>query len=121
MADALLISFARWTVFLFVGGLAATVVIKLLTGSINTQRLLYGTRSDGTRYFSPGRVQLLIVTIMISFEYLLNAVNAEAGKMPTLPDEALKLLGVSNAFYLSGKAWFGLKDKILDELSNRRR
>ena len=97
-----------------------TVATKLLTGSINTHYLLYGTRS-GTRYFSPGRVQLLVVTITVAFQYILNAANARTGELPSLPAGSLELLGLSNAFYLGGKAWFTFKNKILEGPPNRRR
>ncbi|MGA8575466.1 MAG: hypothetical protein WB609_07255 [Candidatus Cybelea sp.] len=49
--DAILIAFA------------SLVFVQLLTGQINTRDLLYGSRADGGRYFSPGRVQLLVITI----------------------------------------------------------
>lgn len=121
MPYALLIWLARWTVIVFVGALAMTIASKLLTGSINTHYLLYGTRRDGTKYFSPGRVQLLVVTITIAFQYVLNASNAGTGEMPSLPAGSLELLGFSNAFYLGGKAWFTFKEKFLEEPPNRRR
>ena len=118
---ALLIWLARWMVILFVGGFVVTVAFKLLTGSINTHYLLYGTRRDGTRYFSPGRVQLLVITITIAFQYILNASNAGTGEMPSLPAGSLELLVFSNAFYLGGKAWFTFMEKIREEPPNRRR
>ena len=60
MDFARIIYLARWEVILFVFGLAAIVAIKMLTGGINTRYLLYGMRRDGTRYFSPERVQMLV-------------------------------------------------------------
>jgi len=111
MSDSLLVFLVRWEVTLFVGGLAITIFLKLLTGQINTTYLLYGTRNDGTKYFSPERVQLLVATLAIAFQYLLNATNAVSGKMPNLPNGSLELLGLSNAVYLGGKAWTALKGK----------
>jgi hypothetical protein len=108
-SGSLLIWLVRWQGIILVGGLAAIIAPKLLTGSINTQYLLYGTRRNGTKYFSPGRVQLLVVTIAIAFQYLLNASHSGPGKFPSLPAGSLELLGLSNAFYLGGKAWFSLK------------
>jgi len=111
MSDSLLLLLARWEVIFFVGGLAITIALKLLTGQINTNYLLYGTRNDGTKYFSPERVQLLVATVAVAFQYLLNASNAVSGKMPSLPNGSLELLGLSNAVYLGGKAWTALKSK----------
>jgi hypothetical protein len=57
-----LILTAKWETILFVFALAAIIGYKLLTGQINTRYLFFGLRSDGTRYFSPERLQLLVVT-----------------------------------------------------------
>lgn len=104
MSLSVLIWLARWEVILFVGGLAAIVGYKLMTGQINTRYLLYGTRPDGTRYFSPERVQLLVATLAVAGQYLLTASHA-SGSLPKLPGGTLELLGLSNSVYLSGKAW----------------
>jgi hypothetical protein len=84
--------------------LAFTIALKLLTGDINMNYFLYGTRNDGTKYFSPERIQLLVATLTIVCQYLLNASHTDAGKMPSLPSGSLELLGFSNAVYLGGKA-----------------
>jgi hypothetical protein len=105
VSGSLLIRLAKWEVILFVGGLAAIVGYKLLTGGINTRYLLYGTRPDGTRYFSPERVQLLVATLAIAAQYLLAASHTDSHSLPTLPGGTLQLLGLSNSVYLGGKAW----------------
>jgi len=90
---------------LFVDTLAAIIAYRMLTGRINTQYLLYGMRKDGSRYFSPERVQLLVATIGVAIQYLSNAAHAGVlGKMPDLPIGTLQILGLSNAVYLGGKA-----------------
>ncbi len=99
---------ARSELILITGGLAATIAVQLLTGRINMRYLLYGRRRDGTQYFSPERVQLLVATIAIALQYVLNAAHADAGKMPSLPSGSLELLGLSNAVYLGGKGWMSL-------------
>jgi len=115
MSHALLIWLAQWEVILFVGGLAATIFLKLLTGQINIQYLFYGRRNDGTRYFSPERVQLFIATIAIALQYLLNASHTASGNMPSLPNGTLELLGLSNAVYLGGKAWTAFKQTASEQ------
>jgi len=104
LSYSLLIWLAKWEVILIVGGLAVTIALRFLTGGINLNHLLYGRR-DGVPYFSPERVQLLLATLWIAFQYLLNAVHTVTGQMPTLPNGSLELLGLSNALYLGGKGW----------------
>src|SRR5436309_3160368 len=115
MLMSLLIMLGRWMVLAFVGGLAITIALQLLTGAINTHYLLYGTRNDGTKYFSAERVQLLVATIAVAFQYLLNAKHATSGQMPTLPQGSLEVLGLSNAIYLGGKAWTTFKTTAIEK------
>jgi len=69
------------------------------------RNLLYGRRRDGSLYFSPERVQLLVATIAVAFQYFLTASQTRSGAMPRLPDGTLELFGLSNAVYLGGKSW----------------
>ena len=114
MDFARIISLARWEILLFVYGLAAIVAIKLLTGQINSSYLLYGRRREGTLYFSPERVQMLVATIAIAMQYVALARHAEPGVMPDLPVASLQLLGLSHAVYLGGKTFTALRKKIGD-------
>jgi hypothetical protein len=104
MTDSILASIAKWESFLIVGSLIAIIAVDLLTGKIDMHFLFYGLRGDGSRYFSPGRVQLLVATISVACQYLINASQAQFGSMPGLPAGALELLGASNALYLGGNA-----------------
>ena len=89
----------------FVAALASVVATQLLNGTINTRFLLYGTRADGTRYFSPERVQLLLFTIWTALWYLLQVMNSlGSGTLPDISNQTLYLLGGSHAVYLGGKA-----------------
>jgi hypothetical protein len=102
-----------YLMLIFIGGLAATVLARLLTGGINTRHLLHGRRRDGTLYFSAERVQLLIFTLWTALSYLLTAAeNRGAGKLPDVPAETLALMGGSHAVYLGGKAYSMLFAKI---------
>ena len=104
MSHNVLALIAIWEIRLFLGGLAAAIALKLLTGRINLQNLFYGRRGDRTPYFSPERVQLLVATLSLAMEYLMISLRTATGEMPKLPDGALGLLGASNAIYLGGKA-----------------
>ena len=56
----LLMELAYWEVLLFLLMLFGLISVHLFTGRINTKGLLKGTKGDGTQYFSPERVQLLL-------------------------------------------------------------
>lgn len=109
MSYSLLSRIAQWEVIFFIGGMGILILLRMLTGEINTRYLLWGRRNDGTRYFSPERVQLLLATIAIAIQYVLQARKATDGNMPTLPSGSLELLGLSNATYLAGKGWMMLR------------
>jgi len=106
MSVTRLIWFARLEVFGFLGGLAAIIFHRLLTGRINTNYLLYGTNKDGTRSFSPERVQLLLFTLWTAMSYLMQvAETRHSGLLPDIPTQTLALLTGSHAIYLGGKAY----------------
>lgn len=102
---ARIISLARWEISLFLYGLAAILAVKLLTGQVNSGYLLYGRRRDGTLYFSPERVQMLVATLAVAMQYVALARQAPPGVMPDLPVASLQVLGLSHAVYLGGKSF----------------
>jgi hypothetical protein len=113
MSVTRLILFVRLEVILFLGGLAAIIAYRMLTGRINTHYLLFGTRKNGTKYLSPERVQLLLFTLGTAMFYVMQvAETREAGVLPDIPIKTLALLGGSNAIYLGGKAYTMLFKKI---------
>ena len=104
-----LIWFVKVITLVFVGGLAAIIAHRLLTGQINTTGLFYGTKKDGTKYFSPERVQLMVFTLGTAMFYLNSATqNLGSPVMPDVPKETLVLLAGSHAIYLGGKAYMML-------------
>ncbi|MBI1755618.1 MAG: hypothetical protein HYR64_00745 [Fimbriimonas ginsengisoli] len=105
MAYKVLAEIAQGTVLLFLVALAGTIAIQLLTRRINAKGLFLGRRRDGTAFFNPLKVQLLIATVAIAMEYVMAAAQNHTGGMPKLPDPALYVLGLSNAAYLGGKGW----------------
>ena len=94
---------AYWESVILLAGIFGIVFWKLLTGRISLNGLLEGDRADGSTYFSPGRVQLLIATIFFGFYYLMQIVNNPSA-FPPVPQELLVVLGGSQAVYLGGKA-----------------
>lgn len=92
----------RYEMLFLTVGLIALVTYRLLNGSINTNGLLLDKASG--RAFSPGRLQLLVVTLGFALYYLLQVFDAEEpGTFPDLPNEFLLALGGSHVFYLGGK------------------
>ena len=94
---------AYWESVILLAGFFGIVFWRLLTGRISLNGLLEGDRADGSTYFSPGRVQLLIATILFAFYYLTQIVNKPSA-FPPVPQELLVVLGGSQAVYLGGKA-----------------
>ncbi len=108
----MLLATTRWLVL---GGLAilfGIIATLLLMGDINTRYLLHGSRHNGTHYFSPERVQLLIATLAVAAAYLEDAsTTASHGTLPDVPRWWLSGLGGSQSIYLAGKALrrFGIR------------
>lgn len=112
MPFAQIIWFVKFEVFLFLVGLAAIIAYRLLTGQINTQYLLYGTKRDGTKYYSPERLQLLLFTLGTAMFYLNSVLqDRHSGVLPDVSTQTLALLGGSHAIYLGGKAYMMLFKK----------
>lgn len=96
-----LASIARFEAWVLLGGLMAVVGYQLLTGRINLRGLLVDKAKGG---FSPGRVQLLVLTVAGAGQYLMSAAgHAPDGTMPPVPLETLALVGGGNLIYLGAK------------------
>ncbi len=112
MAFTDLIWFARLEVIVFLGGLAAIIAYRLVTGQINTSFLLCTKEKDGRHELSPARVQMFLFTLWTAMSYLMQVVDSIQGATPpegvVLPDIPLKtlaMLGGSHAIYLGSKAY----------------
>lgn len=105
----LILTLAEGAAILILAGLAGTVLWQLLVGKINLRGLLDDKLTGG---FSPGRLQLLVFTLMGTGEYLIRIHDKlEKGDLTTLPgvpETLLLMLGGSNLFYLGGKSMPGL-------------
>jgi hypothetical protein len=116
------VQIVAWEIKGFLMALAAIVAGQLLTGQINTKNLLHGRindtgkpirdkqgnikrKSSDTPYFSPERVQLLLLTLGAAFYYLTQVLNnPQPGTFPPIPDSWTETLAGSNVLYLGGKA-----------------
>jgi hypothetical protein len=97
-----------YEMFFVLTALAATVAYRLLTGRINTAGLLRDKVSG--RAISPGRLQLLVVTLVVAVYFVAQVV--EIRRLPVVPREFMLGLGGSHLIYLGGKAYAVLGAKL---------
>jgi hypothetical protein len=98
---------ASWGCLLLVGGFFAIVFWGMLTRRIRLNGLLDGDQTDGatlTTSFSPGRAQLLLVTLASALYFLVQVIRNPSA-FPSVPPPLLLVFGASNAAYLGGKAY----------------
>ncbi len=81
-------------------GGALVVGYKMITGRMNMDGLLLDKE---TKLLSPGRIQLLIFTIIFAMYYLSN-ISTQYPCFPEIPEEALWFLAASHSGYLGLKA-----------------
>ncbi|MGI8741916.1 MAG: hypothetical protein ACR2NN_04985 [Bryobacteraceae bacterium] len=91
---------ARWEVIVLVTGFGVITFWKLMTGGFRLEGLLRA--QDGT--FSPGRAQLLVLTIFTAIQYAMQIMQ-DSSHLPTVPSVFVMALAASQAMYLAGKAW----------------
>jgi len=101
-------NFAAWEGIILLASFLVMVLWKLFSGDIPLDDLLSGDARTGYRgnystFFSPGRAQMLMLTI-VSATYLLLQVIQDPTKFPDVPNSMLTTLGGSQAVYLAGKA-----------------
>jgi uncharacterized BrkB/YihY/UPF0761 family membrane protein len=85
-------------------GLAAVVVLQIVTGRIIIAGLLASKDADGRASFSPARLQLLIFTVVVAAQYLFKVIaNPRQDALPSLPPGVVAAVGGSQAMYLAGK------------------
>lgn len=89
---------ARWEGILLISGFAIVTLWKLFTtggfaGMLNA--------NDGT--ISPGRIQLLALTMFTAVQYLVSTIDNPT-RLPDLPDLLVQALAGSQAIYLGAKA-----------------
>jgi len=98
-AMKLLVTAARWEAIFLIAAFAVITLRKVLeTADLST--LLRDT--DGS--FSPGRVQMLVLTVLTAMQYLLTTLH-DPTHLPSIPSNLVATLGGSHAVYLGAKAW----------------
>ena len=98
---------AYWEGMILLVGFAGITAWKLFSGEISLENLLRGDGKDSSghsiSFVSPGRVQLLMTTIISGLYYLLQVMH-DPTVFPRIPTAWLVGLGGSHAIYLAGKA-----------------
>jgi hypothetical protein len=98
------VKLAEWEGIILAAGLCGAVVWKLFTGEISLDYLLYGdARNQPSPFFSPGRAQMLMFTVISAVYFLLQVISHPAN-FPEVPNGLIGLLAASHAVYLGGKA-----------------
>jgi hypothetical protein len=70
-----LVTAARWEMIILLGGLFLAVVYKLFTGGIDMSGLLTVKGGPDNGQLSPGRVQMLMATVLTAMYYPLLVLN----------------------------------------------
>ena len=96
---SLLAKAARWELILLIPSLGVVTIWRLIkSGSL--AGLLRST--DGT--LSPGRIQLLMLTVLTALQYVVTVIH-DPSHMPSIPSNLVTALGGSQLVYLGAKAW----------------
>jgi hypothetical protein len=100
----LLIKIMCIEVWVFLAGLAAVLVYKILTGRVRLSGLLLGEEGLLTeeRLLSVSRVQLIFITLIAALYYMAQVVNNPT-QFPEVPDTLLYILGASNVLHLRSR------------------
>ena len=103
-----MLEIARFELVVFVCGLAILVVYKMLTGEINTARMLDDKPGGNQRgEFTATRLQLLIVTVLFAGDLLVQVISQS--QFPAIPQELLLALACSHGLYLVNKSIAGAR------------
>jgi hypothetical protein len=114
-----LMKLAYWEGAILFGGLFCVVSWKLMTGGISLNYLIDGdVRDPGSptgfsTNVSPGRIQALIVTLLVAGYYLLQVIH-NPKEFPKIPNTLLGALAGSHVLYLVGKAQAMLPGRMRD-------
>lgn len=100
----------RYTMFFLLIILAVIVGYRLLNGTIITRGLLKDKQDQDGGKFSPGRLQMLMATLLVAIYFVTQVLQTE--KLPELPQEFLLALGGSHLLYLGGKIYGQLVQKL---------
>jgi len=103
---------AKWELIFLITSIGVVSLWRLFKdGSFS------GLLRSNDHTLSPGRIQLLMLTVLTALQYLLSTIQ-DPTHLPDLPTNLVSVLGGSQALYLGAKAWdtFGTKPKINNQV-----
>jgi hypothetical protein len=107
----LLANFARWEMMLLPACFGAVTLWKLFqTGCFD------GLLRSDDGSLSPGRIQLLVLTVLTALQYLLTVLH-DPSHLPPISMGLVMALGGSQSIYLGAKAWsmLGKRNNLEDK------
>jgi hypothetical protein len=90
---------ARWELIILITSFGVVTLWRLFK-SASLAGLLRS--DDGT--LSPGRIQLLVLTVLTALQYLLTTIH-DPSHVPKIPSTLVAAMGGSQLVYLVSKAW----------------
>lgn len=103
-----------WILTVFIGFLAAIIVVKVWKGDIDLNYLI----SDELGYASLSRFQFLVFTFVVAMSLFYLIVIGTPPAYPKIPGEILALLGISGGSYVISKGIQNSRDVSLTEAKN---
>lgn len=94
--------FLIWAGLGFLLVLFGIVVFRVMTGEVRTRGLIEGTTPRGSRFVSAGRLQLLIVSLVVAAQYLTQVWHTPQ-TFPDIPQHWLLFFGGSHVLYIGSK------------------
>lgn len=100
-----------WILTVFIGLLAAMILIKIAKGDIDLNYLI----SDENGWASLSRFQFLVFTFVVAMSLFYLIVSSTPPKYPIIPKEILALLGISGGSYVLSKGIQNSRDVSMTE------
>ena len=100
---------ARWELIVLIVAFGAVTLWQLVRAGNFAGLLL----ASDNKTISPGRIQLLMVTVLTALQYLLATLH-DPSHFPALPPALVAAMGGSQLVYLGTKAW-DMKNRNGDE------
>jgi len=100
-----------WILTIFIGVLAAMILIKIFKGDIDLNYII----SDENGWASLSRFQFLIFTFVVAMSLFYLILAKAPPEYPAIPKEILALLGISGGSYIVSKGIQSSRDVSLKE------
>jgi hypothetical protein len=103
-----------WILTIFIGVLAAMILVKIFTGDIDLNYII----SDENGWASLSRFQFLIFTFVVAMSLFYLILTRTPPGYPEIPNQILALLGISGGSYVVSKGIQTSRDVGMAEAHN---